>query len=328
MLSLILPTFNESGNIVSLLQELSARLAALDYEIIVVDDDSPDGTWKLVQEYGEHDSHVRVVRRMGERGLSSAVLRGFEIAKGSVLAVMDADGQHDTQLLVSMYETVSRGVGVVIGSRYIAGGSIGQWDERRHTLSRIATKLAVRLCRVRVKDPMSGFFALSRSVYEQSLPSLNPKGFKILLDFLVHLPRGTTVQELPLQFGVRKSGASKLSRRVQLEFLQYLYDVTLGKYITPFAFFCAFLLMLGSLFVSQILPLMPLYADRSLQTSVRRTLTEVSNREGWLVSDIEVKKVTAISITVLHTLHRRQADPPECVRIFLTDSSLHPCVDS
>ena len=128
-------------------------------------------------------------------------------------------------------------------------------------------------------------------MYEQSLPSLNPKGFKILLDFLVHLPRGTTVF----------TGAAAAIRCAQVRckqivasrparVLQYLYDVTLGKYITPFAFFCAFLLMLGSLFVSQILPLMPLYADRSLQTSVRRTLTEVSNREGWLVSDIEVKK--------------------------------------
>ncbi|MBP9773609.1 MAG: polyprenol monophosphomannose synthase [Candidatus Peribacteraceae bacterium] len=327
MFSLILPTFNESGNIVSLLNELSRCLTTIEYEIIVVDDDSPDGTWRLVQEYGQHDAHVRVVRRVGERGLSSAVLRGFETAKGNVLAVMDADGQHDTQLLLTMNTLVNEGKGVVIGSRYIAGGSIGEWDERRHTLSRIATALAVRLCRVRVKDPMSGFFALSRSVYEQSLPSLNPKGFKILLDFLVHLPAGTTVEEIPLQFGVRTAGESKLSRRVQLEFVQYLYDVTLGKYITPFASFCVFLICVGAVCLYRLLPLLPLYIDRPLQTSVRTALLEISGHQGWLVSDISLTRVTSSGITLTYTPHRRLPDAGTCFQFTFADSSLTPCAD-
>jgi dolichol-phosphate mannosyltransferase len=113
----------------------------------------------------------------------------------------------------------------------VPGGSVGAWDERRHALSRFATRLAQRLCRVPVADPMSGFFAVSRPTFRAALPQLNPVGFKILLDLLVHLPPGTTVREIPLRFGSRVHGESKLSRLVQLEFLEYVYDVTLGRRI-------------------------------------------------------------------------------------------------
>jgi dolichol-phosphate mannosyltransferase len=108
---------------------------------------------------------------------------------------------------------------------------VGEWDERRHALSRFATRLAQRLCRVPVADPMSGFFAVRRDTFAAALPHLNPVGFKILLDLLVHLPPGTAVREIPLQFGSRRHGESKLSRLVQLQFLEYIYDVTLGRYV-------------------------------------------------------------------------------------------------
>ncbi|HLC76177.1 MAG TPA: glycosyltransferase family 2 protein [Candidatus Peribacterales bacterium] len=231
MLSLILPTYNEAKNLPILLPKIEEALKGIPHEVIVVDDDSPDETWRIAQELSTDRDDVHVIRRIGRRGLSSAVVEGFLAAKGGILAVMDADLQHDLSILPQLYRTVKGGTNIAIGSRYIEGGSVGEWDERRYMLSRIATNLARMLCKVDVRDPMSGFFALNRSTIEETLPKLNPKGFKILLDFLVHMPKGTTAKEVPFTFGKRLHGESKLSRRVQLEFLEYIYDVTLGKYI-------------------------------------------------------------------------------------------------
>jgi dolichol-phosphate mannosyltransferase len=231
MLSLILPTFNESLNLPELLPKIRSALSHMPHEIIIVDDDSPDHTWKVAQELSEKLGDVHVIRRIGRRGLSSAVIEGFLAAKGDVLAVMDADGQHDTALLGKLHEAVHKHGGIAIGSRYVSGGSVGEWDERRYMLSRIATKMALALCAVKAKDPMSGFFAVDRKSFEEVLPRLNPKGFKILLDLLVHMPQSTPVMELPFTFSTRKHGESKLSRRVQLEFLEYLYDVSVGNWV-------------------------------------------------------------------------------------------------
>lgn len=231
MLSLILPTFNEAENIPELLPKIEQTLKGIPHEVIIVDDDSPDGTWRVAQELSLHLDDVHVIRRVGRRGLSSAVIEGFLAAKGDVFAVMDADGQHDMGLLPKLYEAVEKEGGIAIGSRYMEGGSVGQWDERRQLLSRIATTLAIKLCKVKVTDPMSGFFAIRRQLFQGVADHLNPKGFKILLDLLVHVPSSTPVTEVPFTFASRLHGESKLSRRVQLEFLEYLYDVTVGKYI-------------------------------------------------------------------------------------------------
>lgn len=231
MLSLVLPTYNEAPNLPEILPKAKQALRGIPHEIIIVDDDSPDGTWKKAQELALQLSDTHVLRRIGRRGLSSAVIEGFLASKGTVLAVADADGQHDFQLLLKLFEAVRGGAHFAIGSRYVEGGSVGAWDERRYVLSRIATWLAMRLCRVKVADPMSGFFAIDRKTFEAILPKLNPKGFKILLDLLVHVPKDSTVREFPFTFGARLHGESKLSRRVQIEFLEYLYDVTLGRYI-------------------------------------------------------------------------------------------------
>jgi len=196
-----------------------------------VDDDSPDKTWKVAMEISQDKDDVHVIRRVGKRGLSSAVIDGFLAAKGDVLAVMDADGQHDMKLLPELYRTAQGNKGFAVGSRYIEGGSVGEWDERRRLISRVATRMALALCKVKVKDPMSGFFALDRRVFEAALPRLNPKGFKILLDLLVHAPKGTGAVELPFTFSARLHGESKLSWRVQMDFIEYLYDVTFGRYL-------------------------------------------------------------------------------------------------
>lgn len=231
MFSLILPTYNEADNIPELIESIRKALAGVPHEIIVVDDDSPDETWRVTQELAHDRDDLHVIRRIGRRGLSSAVIEGFLAAKGDIFGVMDADGQHDESVLPKLYEAVLKNDGIAIGSRYVEGGSVGEWDEQRYLLSRIATKLAKALCKVKARDPMSGFFAVSRSTFDKALPTLNPKGFKILLDFLVHVPKNTKVQEIPFTFGKRMHGESKLSRRVQIEFLEYLYDVAFGRFI-------------------------------------------------------------------------------------------------
>ena len=231
MLSLILPTYNESENIRHLLPKIGNTLAGIPHEIIIVDDDSPDRTWQIAQELTRDDDHIRVIQRIGRRGLSSAILEGFLIAKGDILAVMDADGQHDSDLIPALYKAAMDGADVVIGSRYIAGGGVGQWDGRRHHLSRLATRLTRWFCRVSVADPMSGFFVIRKHTFDAIADRLKPTGFKMLLDILVHLPPGATVRELPYTFGIREHGESKLSWKVQLDFLEYLYDVSLGTVI-------------------------------------------------------------------------------------------------
>ncbi|MBU0766691.1 glycosyltransferase family 2 protein [Patescibacteria group bacterium] len=239
MISLILPTYNEAENIPELLPKIEEILSGIPHEIIIVDDDSPDKTWQVALDLSQNKEDVHVIRRVDKRGLSSAVIDGFLAAKGDVFAVMDADGQHDMELLPKLYVAVKENNGLAIGSRYIEGGSVGGWDERRHFLSKIATKMALHICSVKVKDPMSGFFALDRKVFEEVLPRLNPKGFKILLDLLVHVPKETKATETPYTFGVRQLGKSKLSWKVQIEFLEYLYDVTVGRFIPlTFVKFC------------------------------------------------------------------------------------------
>jgi dolichol-phosphate mannosyltransferase len=230
-LSVILPTYNEAKNLPELVPRLVELLRDIRHEIIVVDDDSPDGTWRVAEALGERFDEVRVLRRVGRRGLASAAIEGFLAAKGAVLAVADADGQHDFQRLPELLAAVEAGADVAVASRYSPGGSVGAWDERRYALSRLATGLAQRLCRVPVADPMSGYFATSRAAFQQVLPRLNPVGFKVLLDVLVNLPAGAIVREIPLRFGARLHGESKLSRFVQVQFLEYVYDVTFGRWV-------------------------------------------------------------------------------------------------
>jgi len=244
VLSLVLPTYNEAKNIPELLPALEEALSDIPFEIIIVDDDSPDETWRIARELSQDKDNVHVIRRIDKKGLSSAVIDGFLSAKGDVFAVMDADGQHDMKLLPQLYSSVREGNGFAIGSRYMEGGSTGDWDERRRFISRAATRMALFVCKVKVSDPMSGFFAVDRRVFEDSLERLNPKGFKILLDLLVHAPEGTTAKEIPFTFGLRLHGESKLSWKVQIDFLEYLYDVTIGRFIPlTFVKFC----MVGTL---------------------------------------------------------------------------------
>lgn len=227
-LSIIIPTFNEVDNIGILIDRLNEMWAdKRSYEIIVVDDDSPDKTWEYVQKRAELQENLFCIRRVHERGLSSAVIRGFESARGKNLAVLDADLQHDERLLINMLEAIQE-KDLVIGSRKVDEGGISDWNVVRRLISFVATKMAHFLLRTSIKDPMSGFFMVKRHAYEKIAHKLNPSGFKIMLEIAFHLKSDSFV-ELGYQFRPRERGKSKLSGDVIFDYLELLYELRFGR---------------------------------------------------------------------------------------------------
>ncbi|UMY19668.1 glycosyltransferase family 2 protein [Methylobacterium organophilum] len=232
-LAVIIPTRNEAGNVRRLLAGLEAALATISWEAIFVDDDSPDGTAALVREIGRSNVRVRVLQRIGRRGLSSAVIEGMLATSAPVLAVIDGDGQHDETLLPRLYAAVRDGHDLAVGSRYVEGGGTGDWDSGRAAASRWATQLARKVTRTRLSDPMSGFFVLRREVLEAALPRLSGTGFKILLDLVASSPEPLRMTEVPYTFRSRTVGESKLDSAVVLEYLNLLIDKTVGRFLPP-----------------------------------------------------------------------------------------------
>lgn len=235
-LAVIIPTFNESANVEPMLQRLALVLAGIHWEAVFVDDHSPDGTAEKVREIARTNPSVRIVERVGRRGLSSAVIEGMLATAAPVLAVIDGDGQHDERLLPRLFEAVHSGnADIAIGTRYAEGGSTGDWDKGRLRISQGATHLAQRLLRLNVSDPMSGFFALSRETLNQALPRLSNLGFKILADVIASLPAPPRVAELPYVFGLRLAGESKADARVAADYLALILDKTVGR-VVPLRF--------------------------------------------------------------------------------------------
>lgn len=215
---MIVPTYNEAENLPLLLDRLQRVLSTTTYEIIVVDDDSPDGTWRVAQDRSARDPTIRLIRRMGARGLSSAVLAGMDAGSGSVLAVLDADLQHDESILPDLIDAVRCGeADVAIGSREAPGGSYGDFGPVRRFLSFVGARVASGALGVAVSDPMSGYFALSSSRYASVRPIVNPRGFKILLDLLATGERPAVV-EVGYDFRARRTGETKLSSSVVAAF--------------------------------------------------------------------------------------------------------------
>ena len=161
-LSVITPTLNEAANVSRLVDELERALIGIDYEILIVDDNSPDGTWAVAEEISAVRPRVRSLRRMDNPGLSVAVIDGFAAAEGDVVACIDADLQHDPAILATMLDELQQGADVVVGSRHVDGGSTGEWSRLRRLESWIATKTAQVLLGFRLKDPMSGYFLVWR----------------------------------------------------------------------------------------------------------------------------------------------------------------------
>jgi dolichol-phosphate mannosyltransferase len=231
-LSIIVPTFNERENIAELIGRLVVSLGDRSWEVVFVDDDSPDGTADVVREHAAADSRVRCVQRIGRRGLSSACVEGMLATTARYLAVIDADLQHDERLLPQMLDALKEGdTDIVIGSRYAPGGDIGDWDVRRARMSRLAMRLSRVLVPAEVTDPMSGFFMMRRSVLEGSAHRLSAIGFKILTDVFASFPRPLRFKELPYRFRVRRAGESKLDSVTAWDYLMLLLDKLIGRWI-------------------------------------------------------------------------------------------------
>jgi dolichol-phosphate mannosyltransferase len=222
--SLIIPTYNEYENLVPLLDSVREVMSGREFEIVVVDDDSPDRTWQLAESYAAAHREVRVIRRMNARGLSSAVVEGFENANGCLLAVMDGDHSHDPTLLPRLVDAVLQGADLAAGSRRVAGGGAAKWPWHRKRTSDAATWLARFWLHVPLLDPMSGYFVVRREVFESVRGSLLKRGYKILLE-IVCRAGDLKIVELPYIFRDRHQGISKLNAGVAREFIQSLWDL-------------------------------------------------------------------------------------------------------
>jgi len=219
-LSVVVPTFNERDNVTVLYRRLDATLKDVAWEVVFVDDNSPDGTWEVVRGLAQKDSRVRCIRRIGRRGLSGACIEGILAASAPYAAVIDADLQHDETQLPRMVGLLQRGEAeLVVGSRYIEGGSADSFDKGRAGVSALATEVAKRVLKVEVADPMSGFFMIRRDRFEQLAPQLSTQGFKILLDIVASAQGKLRTIEVPFTFGSRQHGESKLDSMVALDFL-------------------------------------------------------------------------------------------------------------
>jgi dolichol-phosphate mannosyltransferase len=237
VLSIVIPTFNERDNLEELVRRIDQSLRGIEWEVIFVDDNSPDGTASAARALYAANPPVRCLRRIGRRGLSSACVEGMLACGAPYIAVMDAELQHDPAVLGKMLATLQGGdVDLAIGSRYTEGGTIGDWDGHRAAMSQFATKLAGLVARQPVLDPMSGFFMLTREALDACVANLSTLGFKILLDIVASSEQPLRIKEIPITFGQRHAGESKLSSNVMFEYVLLLADKLIGKYI-PVRFF-------------------------------------------------------------------------------------------
>jgi dolichol-phosphate mannosyltransferase len=231
-LSIIVPTFNERDNIAELIGRLAVCLRNRSWEVVFVDDESPDGTAELVREHAAADSRVRCLQRIGRRGLSSACVEGMLATTAPYLAVIDADLQHDERLLPQMLDTLKQGdTDIVVGSRYAPGGDISDWNTQRARMSRVAIRLSRLLVPAELTDPMSGFFMMRRSVLDGSVHQLSAIGFKILTDVFASYPQPLRFKELAYRFRVRRAGESKLDSVTAWDYVMLLLDKLIGRWI-------------------------------------------------------------------------------------------------
>jgi len=230
-LALVIPTLREEENIGGLLSHVRSVLDPLNfpYEILVVDDDSPDGTGAQVSAIAREDPRVRLLVRKGQRGLSGAILYGWQHSDAAILGVMDADLQHPPELLPQLLAAIHDGRDIAIGSRYIPGGGVGGWNPVRKLFSAAAiwATWPLQKPRLRAKDPMSGFFLVRRRCLDQIL--FQPTGFKLLLEILVR-GRIQSLEEVPYSFGSRYRGASKADFKVGWDYALLLARLYAGKF--------------------------------------------------------------------------------------------------
>lgn len=234
--SVIVPTFNECDNIEPMYEALEAALAGIAHEIVFVDDDSTDGTRTRIAAIAARDPRVRMLHRIGRRGLATAVTEGMLSTSTPYLAVIDADLQHDERILPKMFELLrDDAADLVVGSRYVPGGSVDGWDAGRARVSAVATRLAKLITRADISDPMSGFFAITRDAFESSVRDLSGQGYKILLDICASAGTPLRTVEVAYSFRTREAGESKLDALITWEYLLLLVDKLVG-HIVPARF--------------------------------------------------------------------------------------------
>jgi dolichol-phosphate mannosyltransferase len=231
-LTIVVPTLNERDNVVPLLKLLDAALSGIAWEVIFVDDDSRDGTADHIRAIGKFDRRVRCLQRIGRRGLSTACIEGALASATPYIAVMDADLQHDESLLPRMLQCLRGGdCDLVVGSRYVVGGGLGDLSAGRAQISGMATRLSRLVYRSQLADPMSGFFMMRRELLEGTVRRLSGQGFKILLDILASSPQSVRIKELPYTFRQRRHGESKLDTLVAWEFMMLIADKWIGHLV-------------------------------------------------------------------------------------------------
>jgi dolichol-phosphate mannosyltransferase len=291
-LAVIVPTFNERDNIVSLFDLVSKALGEVPFEFIVVDDNSPDGTAAVAKELARRHANVRCIHRIGRRGLSSAVIEGISASAAPYFAVIDADHQHDEAILPQMLERALAGDHVVIGTRYGRGGSAGEGlSKAREAGSKLATRLSDLVTGQPISDPMSGYFLMRRDVFDEIAPSLSNEGFKILLDIIVSARRARArrgkqlrVGEVPYTFRPRHAGESKMSSIVVVQFLGLvLSKMTGGLLPTSFLLFglvggLGVFVHMGTLFLAAAAGA-NFFISQTLATVVAMTFNFILNNE-------------------------------------------------
>ena len=222
-LTVVIPTFKERDNVARMVECLRQVLVGCNWEVIFVDDDSPDGTAAQVGTIGERDRRVRCIRRIGRRGLAGACIEGMLASQARYIAIMDSDLQHDEALLVNMLDRLRVGdVDLVVATRYLNGGATPGLSAGRARVSRWSNALTQRLLGVRLTDPMSGFFMMRRAAFEELAPNLSSQGFKILLDLAATARGSLRIAELPYEFRRRLHGESKLDGKVAFDFAMLL----------------------------------------------------------------------------------------------------------
>lgn len=266
-LAVIIPTLNERPNVGPIVERLTKCLEGVNWEVIFVDDDSPDGTAAECRRYNAENPRVRVVHRVGRRGLASACIEGMLASAAPFLAVMDGDMQHDETILPTMLrEAKSQNADVVVGSRNIEGGGMGEFAANRVWLSNLGRRLSTLVCSQELSDPMSGFFLVRRTFLESVLYRVQAIGFKILVDMVSASARPVKVVEVPYVFRNRLHGESKLDFTVSFEYLVLLVGKAIG-YTLPIQFasfamvgslgLLLYLAVLGSLFQTRLLEFLP-----------------------------------------------------------------------
>ncbi|HVW72816.1 MAG TPA: glycosyltransferase family 2 protein [Rhizomicrobium sp.] len=239
ILSVIVPTFKERGNVAELVRRLDLALRGVAWEAIFVDDNSPDGTAAVVKEIARQDPRVRCIKRVGRRGLAGACIEGMLSSAAPYVAVIDADLQHDEKVLPAMLARLEANLAdLVAATRYVPGGSAASFSEGRGAISRLATRMTHKAVGTPLSDPMSGFFMMRRDRFDEIAPRLSPAGFKILLDIAATAGTRLRIAEQPYSFGERFEGESKFNIQIGVEFLGLLLAKMTGDLVDPrFIFF-------------------------------------------------------------------------------------------